>query len=301
MSFPARNPGGFTLIELLTAMAVVMVLIVGLMTMANWAGSTWSHGENQIEKRRNARASTELISRDLRNAILPVAGMSQDGLSNLRFVLNPPANLPPEISNRDTLFWQSSTATDRARGDIAIVGYFVRFVLEQGVPKFRLCRLFIDASREEDYRIYAAATEYEWLSPQVVDAYTSARSDAPEKFRGLLADGVLGIWIRCLDPDGNTIVQTAGLAAYAGNSYDSNLGYAYRDGTVRVSPPSLPASVEIQLVVMDSKGVSKLSVEEAEQIRTDYRTDATAFVNALPDSIRPSARVIRTKIPLPKS
>jgi len=292
----------FTLLELLTAMAVVALLVTGLMMVADRTGSVWVRGENQIETRRNARASLHLISRDLRNAVLPVAGVPAAGASNLRFVLNPAdSGLPPEILNPDALFWQATTASDATRGEIATVGYFVRLTSEAGAPKLKLCRFFVNPSAQDDYRIYQAGTGFDWLSPAILDAYTSASADTAEKFRGLLAEDVLGFWVRCLDPDGEPITQTAALDPYPGNRYDSNLGYAYRDGTIAVSPPALPAAVEITLVILDSRSAARLSAADVARFRTEEPADAAALIATLPEPLRASARVVSTKILLPRS
>lgn len=323
-----RNVRGFTVIELMVAVAVLALLTLVLLSMTEKAGSIWVNGVGQMEKRRNARALLEYISSDLRSALVPLSQDITKTSSNLQFVLNPPAaGLSPDILNASAIFWQAPISNNQQFGEIAEVGYFVRFDPVPDSAPLRLCRFYVTAGAPDpsapgdlnrgiansDFKIYHPTDRYAWLEGALLDRNTHAR---PPEYTGLFADNVLGFWARCLDPEGNEITRTAEYVAnngspmtsgeYPAGSYDSTKGYRYtrRDGQViDVPPPALPPVVEISVVVTDSRSASRLKADEVELIRNSQHlvqspTDLPAFVNNLPPSVRGSARATTLKVKL---
>ena len=67
-----RRPGAsaFTLVELLPAMAIAIILIVLLARMVGMASFAWTHGDDQAETYTSARASMDLLSRDIQGAVV---------------------------------------------------------------------------------------------------------------------------------------------------------------------------------------------------------------------------------------
>jgi hypothetical protein len=60
----------FTLVELLPAMTIAIVLIVLLARMVQLASFAWTHGDDQAETYTTARASVDLMSRDIQGAVV---------------------------------------------------------------------------------------------------------------------------------------------------------------------------------------------------------------------------------------
>jgi hypothetical protein len=146
---------------------------------------------------------------------------------------------------------------------LAEVGYFIRWVGDSGKVRPVLCRFFVNPSRTQggavvvnpDYLIYSA-TPTEWLSDELLERVAPA--DQASGYLGLMAEDVLGLWVRCYGLNGNELPN-----------FDSRSGYTHEytytryDGggasTVNASVPRyLPARVEVSLVQLDSKVANRL-------------------------------------------
>lgn len=319
----------FTLVELLAAIAVFSLLLVVLFSITENVGTAWVRGEGQMEKRRNSRVLLNLITSDLKSALVPRAHDFNSGSSNLQFVLNPPIGLPEDILNPSALFWQAPVGSGTRFGELAEVGYFVKYNASpaNGATRFQLCRFFVPSSvndpaapldperatRNPDFLIYDRANRFAWLREDILRKYTDATAPA---YRGLFAENIIGFWVRCLDPEGQPITQTASYtktdgsrvdsSAYPANTYDSAQGYRYRNASgqvVDVPPPALPHSVQVSIVLLDSRAAANLTAAEADTIRQGYsavRDAATlsAFVANLPLSVRSSAWEFSARIHL---
>ena len=68
-SFP-KTGAGFTLLELLVSSAILIVIIVLLVGMADGASRLWRDGERRREAVREARAGLEMITEDLHSAVI---------------------------------------------------------------------------------------------------------------------------------------------------------------------------------------------------------------------------------------
>src|SRR5262245_51806336 len=136
----ANRSAGFTLVEMLVSMTILAVIVALLGSMASSVSRVWQSGNAQSDRRRNARPIVDLISADLSGALLPVDPKAEPSKPNLQFTLNP-TNVSEEYRHPDALFWQAPVATDQTRGDLAQVGYFVRWDMETtpNNPRARLC------------------------------------------------------------------------------------------------------------------------------------------------------------------
>src|SRR5438552_691359 len=133
---PSR--AAFTLIEMLVATAVLALLVVLLMEVVNRASATWVQAQGQVERRHNGRAIADFIGQELQAALLPVDPTGSSNKLNLQFVLN------PKIGDGDAVFWQAPLATDQTNGDIAEIGYFLKWTGTTGTPHGQLCRFFVN-------------------------------------------------------------------------------------------------------------------------------------------------------------
>jgi prepilin-type N-terminal cleavage/methylation domain-containing protein len=257
-----RRRGAFTLLEMLVSVSVLALIVVVLTGMFDQTSRIWSQGESSNARRRSARAVADFIAADLRGAAIPVSGRETSGRGNLQFVVNP-SQISANYRFPHTFFWQAPVASDTSLGDLAEVGYFIRWVGDSGKVRPVLCRFFVNPSRTQggavvvnpDYLIYSA-TPTEWLSDELLERVAPA--DQASGYLGLMAEDVLGLWVRCYGLNGNELPN-----------FDSRSGYTHEytytryDGggasTVNASVPRyLPARVEVSLVQLDSKVANRL-------------------------------------------
>ncbi len=258
--FHANNRRAFTIVELLVATAVLAMIVAFLGTMTSNVSKVWTTGNAQIDRRRNVRAIVDLISADLKGAMLPVDPAVEPTKPNLQFVLNP-GGISLDFKNPDAIFWQSPVASDQSRGDIAEVGYFVKWDgLETENPRAKLCRLFVNPSDTENFRIYSDRKA--WLNDQVIRAVAPANNEQNKEgelagWRGLVADDVIGFWARWKD-GANKQVTT----------YDSRTTLA------------LPKVVEVSVVQLDSQAAGRVTPALQARIAelAGESTDATHFI-----------------------
>ena len=195
-------------------------------------------------------------------------------------------------------FWQAPVASDRSRGNMALVGYFVQWVDETNGPIPKLCRLLVD-------------TNYLMQKPSdfVSDALIASNAPATKvrDYAGQLAENVLGLWMRPLDQKKNPILNDANSSAFPSGGFDSARGYkvGVTNGSgalvTKVFAPALPASLEVALVAVDARTAKRLSGRSTEKpgaASTDMWGDLNAFYNRLPPEIKLGARIYSTVIDL---
>lgn len=221
-AFRRKGGAAFTLIELLVATSVLALLVVLLSSMLSSALDAWRRGRSQSELRENARSVIELMTSELRQVVLPP---DPTDANNLEFVINSP-KLDARFNHRDTIFWQAPVAGSREKGDLAVVGYFIR----QTGTRYDLCRAFVNPG-EPFYMIYSDPAD--WLSDEMLDGVAPA--DEVSFLKGLVLENVPGMWV--------TAYQDA-TTPYA--SYSSRVA------------GRLPTRVDISLVLLDAIGARLL-------------------------------------------
>lgn len=251
------NQAGFTLLEVLVASALFLILMVLLMTVISNTTTIASKTSEQIEATRIARESLDLIGRDIVSATIP---WNRTNTNSLQFVVNPAA-LTAAYANRDAMFWQAPLVRDATNGNLAIVGYFVSrdFVAGSRDSRLQLRRTYIEPGNTNTYKIYS--TPNAWLDAATFSDFGptgagSAEIDNQNAQRGWVADGILGMWVRCLDRTGSAIVNTtnSGIAGF-----DSRLGYRISGKQwYPTNYSALPAFVEVTLVCMAPRELGKL-------------------------------------------
>lgn len=243
---------GFTLVELLVSTAVLGLLLVFLAQVANVVAKTWGDSQGRAERRQQGRALVDFIARDLRGAALPVSTGTPGSAPNLQFVLNP-ATVAARDCNPSALFWQAPVGTTTTVGDMAVLGYFVRWDDSAPTPRAALCRLFLNPG-DPNHRIYLPGFVDSWVDSEVLDA--AAPGTRASSYRGLFAENVIGFWAKCLDVKGNVVSNVAN------NGFSSRLDYSGRDGidaVVTHKAPALPTSMEVSIVLLDSRAASRVT------------------------------------------
>lgn len=267
-----NNLPAFTLVEVMVASAVLSLIVVLLVQVAGMVSNTWSQGNGRTERTQNGRALVDFIGRDLRSAALPVDSRSTGTMPDLQFVVNP-AGVPAKYRQPQAVFWQAPLATSTVHGNMAEIGYFVRWDESASPPRASLCRVFLNPGAT-DHLVYS---QLSWMTEAVLNS--SAPADAASSYRGLFAENVVGLWVRCLDASGNAITQT-GVAA---GGYDSRVGYAdqVHESTGAVASitrtaPVLPTAVEVSVLVLDSRSASLLTAATVATIKAAVAQSASA-------------------------
>lgn len=249
--FGTRRSAGFSLVELLVAVAILAVLLLVLQQILAGSSGAWKLGEARKERMQNARAVTDFIALDLESALLP---LNRPDTNNLQFIVNP-AGVSAEFKNRDALFWQAPRATDAVLGDIAILGYFVKWdTTTPANPRALLCRFFANygvrgetVTTNPNFRIYSQPSN--WIDASLINA--TAPADAANDYRGLFAENVLGLWITTLDSAGKPITAS-------GQMFDSRAGY--EDSLLGpLSACALPSAVEVGVALLDARSAARIT------------------------------------------
>lgn len=256
---PSIARRGFTLVELMVSIAVLAVLVMMLTSAFNAASRAWVSGEGNSERQRSARALADFISAELQGALIPVEAKSVADGGNLQFVINPTTGGMDQYSNADSIFWQAPLATESSYGDVAEVGYFVKWDMNAGMtPKPVLCRFFVNPSIRDTtgalipnpyFRIYDQDASA-WLTSELVEELAPATKN--RGYAGLFAENVVGLWITAYGLDGEEIEKP----------FDSRIGYT---NTFRVGERTwteqryLPAKVQVSLAQIDSNHANRLA------------------------------------------
>jgi type II secretory pathway pseudopilin PulG len=283
---------GFTLLELLVATAVFIGLVVILVSIAASLSSFWQLGIAHNERRSSALSAFSRMARDLRFASLP----PDPSATNFQLVINP-TKVGGSYLFPQAAFWQAPVASDRSRGNMALVGYFVQWVNETNGPVPKLCRLLIDSTN------YQYQRPSDWISDTLIAS--KAPATKASDYDGQLAENVLGLWMQPLDQRKNPILNDAKNDAFPNGQFDSVRGYTVGltngSGTLvtKVFASALPASLEVALVAVDARTAKRLSGDEKPSARTaDMWGDVNAFYNMLPPEIKQGARIYSTVIDL---
>jgi prepilin-type N-terminal cleavage/methylation domain-containing protein len=302
--YSGRARAGFTLLELLVSMTIVTLLVVLLGQMLSRVSGAWSMAESNKERLQNMRAISDVIKKEMQAALLPV---NPAATANLQFVANPPS-IPAAYRNRDAVFWQTPLASDQTLGDVAEVGYYIKW--DQQVAK--LCRFFVNPGKtvsgvavsDSNFLIYSEPSN--WLSQDTINAVAPA--DLANHYQGLFAENVLGLWVQFLDPNGEPITQDANGAPFDSNGFDSRRGYTYRDSNGNSVTRHLPAVVNLSFAMIDARSAQRITPSLKETITSLVTSSTTAEVfvsgaqtNPALHSISPGLRYYQTEIYLQNS
>ena len=256
-----REVPGFTLLEVLVSVAITAIIIITLVQVFGSTTDAWLQAEGKTDRNRTGRILSEFIARELAAALLPVDAAFTASNPNLQLLINPPLSMVPlEYRNPDCLFWQAPVATETSKGEIAEVGYFVKWqpIGDGAAPSLR--RFFINPTvtdpvtkavkASDDFLIYRETAT--WLRPALLEKVAPA--DKASGYAGLVAENVVGLWVRFYGEDGREVPTTAG-----GNtptaSFDSRRGYDLYPATsptVAVTR-ALPVKVAISIAQLDAR------------------------------------------------
>ncbi|MFZ4599776.1 MAG: hypothetical protein ACOYNN_14120 [Terrimicrobiaceae bacterium] len=228
------------MIEVLVSTAILALLVVLLSGVFTGVSNVWKQSHANIDRLENIRAVTDIISGELRSALLPV---NRTDKGNLQFIKNP-ANIDQSLLNPDALFWQAPVAADSSLGDVAVIGYFVRWD-NSTPPRQRpiLCRVAISAKgktgQDPNFLIYDHTPgTSDWLSDAIISS--ASPGDVANGYRGLISENVVAFFVECLDGRGRPITSSYAGGSFAGTSdgFDSRLGFTDASAATTRVPPN---------------------------------------------------------------
>ena len=275
-NYPSTLPPGFTLIELLVSMTILILLVAILSGIFSSVSKTSQLGYANNERMQNILAITDYIRTDLRSALLPV---NRTDTNNLQFIVNP-GSISGAFQNPHSVFWQSPIATDQTLGDVAEVGYFVKWNTDNASnPKPYLCRFGKDISNgnpPDAIRIYQHPTD--WINDSVIAAVAPA--DQASAYQGLIAENVVALFVQCLDKYGQPVAtNAAGIPFSANPRFDSRQGYIDSKNATNAAC-ALPPVVRFGFVLVDSRSALRIGPTEKTVLTTlaSSATDAADYV-----------------------
>ena len=303
----------------MVAVSILAVLVLLFSSVFSQVNTAWTNGEGNAERRRSVRALADFIGMELQGALLPVETIVTTGKGNLQFVINPPTSqVPDEFRNADAIFWQAPLATETSQGEIAEIGYFVKWeaVGAQG-ERPMLCRFFVNPSvttgagtvPNPDFLIYDSDPK-RWLSKTTIDKAAPARKQ--DGYKGMFAENVIGLWVQCyrLKPALNDTANPPQLELP--RAFDSRVGYDLNSKTTGGSGTKdtryLPGSVRISLAQLDSRYAARLdpatgtiktlakSAKDASDFLTQFGAQAKS--SAPLGALLPGVRIYSTEIQL---
>ncbi|MEI9999100.1 MAG: hypothetical protein WDO13_07970 [Verrucomicrobiota bacterium] len=253
----------FTLVETLVAMTLFVIIMAMLLEAMNHVSRVVSDSSAEAEVTRTAREALGVMGRDLAFANPP---WSSSNTNSLQFVTNPSvAGLSTQYLNHDSLFWQTPIGRNAGNGNggnLAIVGYFVQH--SSDVPqRYQLRRVYVEPQNSSgaanaDFLIYSNPNA--WVTTTTYQDYapSTATADAANAEQGWTADGVLEMWVQCLDKFGAQITDASGTSL----NFDSRKG-GYSNTSNKLYYPAnfstYPAFVQVVLVCVAPNELARMT------------------------------------------
>ena len=291
-----RDATAFTLIELLISMAILAAIAVLMTNILGGVNRVWTNGDQRVQNFQAGRAVTDLISRELSQAAIS---------PRLQFVQDPtvPTTTPVQAPNSRSLFWQAPLNTTEGKANCEVGYYLVR---DDANAIYQLKRLLIPPSDTTQFLIYnspPSATRASW----VTNADFAANSST-------VADGVIALWFRCFDGNGDPIPWLfSNTGAASPITFNSAASFQWQTGTSSsftytgtstAQAHRLPASVEVTIVTLDSTALVRKPVIPPIPAATDVNNipvQVAAFNASLRANGIQSARTFTTRIDLVNS
>jgi Tfp pilus assembly protein PilW len=258
---------GFSLVELLVAMAIVMVLLVGILSVLTQVSASWQRVSDKVDSFQDARLAFELLSTNLSRATLntyidydnPQQPTRYRRESDLAFFVGPAGQggVPGTAGTGQAVFFQlpSGHTADhdrygKLRSLLNTCGYFIQFCQNPTVPahvknssnpwRFRLMQLLEPTEKNAVHEVSHSARD--WV----------AQLDTPAT---PIADNVIALIIRAKDPAAS---PTDLVRDY---NYDSR---SNADASPQpVTAHQLPPVLAVTMIVLDEK--SALRIEKGSQ------------------------------------
>ena len=276
-----KSARGFTLLELLIATAILSAIALFLASLLGTVNRAWVAGEQQVSEFQDGRAICELMSRELSQAVIS---------PRLQFIQNPGSldtlltGSTTQVANSDAIFFQTVSSGSDPLGNVNEVGYYLTHRTDSaGNEHFELQRLSVPPTDPSQplgtikpnpaYHIYdspspvvyntsATSIMPSWINLNGTAFSGSTRKDF-EYFSTTVSDGVIGLWIRCLDGNGDLIpwlssadgstapIKFNSTAHFQSSIPGQSASFKYTSPTTTAQANLLPAVLEISVITLD--------------------------------------------------
>ena len=293
---------GFTLLEMLVATTILVLMLVMAMGAINRASSLASQATQRIDANRVAREALDEIGRELSVASVPFNRFNTT--TSVQLLIDPPSGtvLPAAnpgsnpaftpVANSDSIFWQAPLAHNRDYGNLSIVGYFVISDTSSSNSanwRLQLRRVYIEPETSgsianPNYFLYSGSNSVTasgttpWMTPALSGSYalpiasstnSATVTDLSNGLEGWVADGVLAMWVRCLDKSGNPILTSATNSTvsniYTYPQYNSSVAYSSTNSSTvdqyyypAGSYTALPAYVDVAIACLAPSEMARI-------------------------------------------
>lgn len=319
----------FSVIELLTAMVILSIIMLAVITVIGESSAIWRRASNKIESFQAARSAFEILTRNLSQATLntyydydnPDSPTRYLRRSELHFVLGQAGDgLPGTSGTGQAVFFQApanvveeaNTGTyGQMPGLLNSCGYYVEFDEEQYLPshvsrptplyRYRLMQLVVPTEQNQIYNVSNPAPgDFSWFSP-------FASSDALP-----IADNVVALILLPKDPVINDDDPAAGAIPPANFTYNSRLGIT--DNPQPIFANQLPPIVLVTMIAISEQSANLITEGSSQPSvitsalagkftsASSYLSDIEAVQDALNSATPPvNYRIFSSAVPLRES
>jgi prepilin-type N-terminal cleavage/methylation domain-containing protein len=241
----------FSLLEMLAAVTVFSVLMGFLAYMVTGVQKAWLIGDQKVEIYQNGRVSLDLFSRELVGAV---------ATDQIQFVQTPNlSQLVPDLApNSPSLFWMGPGKLTE-HGHLWSYGYYL--TRDDQSKTYQLVRFSVapgDKDNKNDFyrglnayaeeqnvakQRWSFANQALWITGLNKNAFDFTNQD---RAVSVVAEGVVAMWIRCLDLAGNPIpwLSTMPTSLYNSGTIQFSSGACFQMTTAAASFPAVSAVLE---------------------------------------------------------
>jgi prepilin-type N-terminal cleavage/methylation domain-containing protein len=295
-SLPRATPwsSGFTLIELVISMAVMTFLLLLLSEVTGATGRAWQNSQSRTDTFQSSRTALEIIARELTPAVVD---------TRMQFVVAPGSILADQnvgavnvASGSPAILWMAPIGTE---GALYCVGYYL--LRDQTRQFYRLQRIYIpptfspqttssgptsspvpspyyplmtNASNPLAASLLTSPTNANWFTQNwnantFNEENTSNPPQSTDEVVSSAADGIIALWVQCLDALGNPIPLVCNSqihpssplyfnsAAYfemaTSTPFDNGASFVYLARCAQsMKANRLPAAIDLTVVAVDA-------------------------------------------------
>jgi len=325
-----RAPAAFTLVELTVSVALLTFLMIILANMTDSAGRAWSQGQSRTDTFQTARASLDLLARELAPAVVD---------TRMQFVVAPASILAPSpLSSQNiagdspVLLWMAPLGNE---GSLCCVGYYL---YRDDTNQFhRLKRLYIPATdasgnaspyfpqtanlnNPRDTTLQPSPTDASWFTRNWMSS-AAGNPFADPNVVSTAADGVIAFWAQCVDLLGNPIplVSSSSIhpvsplsfnsAAYFQVAttlpFDNGSSFTYLAQTAQsLRANRVPAAIDLTIMLLDNATITRSGnlPQQVNDLAANGTIDVTQSLNDLNSKLNKAgiynARTFSTRVKL---
>ena len=215
MNETSHSRRAFTLLELLVSITVLLMLAGFVTAIVGAVNRTWAAGEQRVEVYQNGRAILDQMARDLGPALTSPSLQTVQNVTTSALLAG---SNTVQVTNSDNLFWQAP-GTANTFGNIYEVGYVLVKTTNTTPVDYQLKRFYVapntryptpypppDASTRtfQIYDMPFSAVTAPWLTNMTAANFQGTANLTT------LSEGVLGLWVRFLDRNGDPVPWLTG-------------------------------------------------------------------------------------------